>query len=138
MGNVRITKSFAKNASARPFSAFTLRGARDQWSRRSRVPSLIFEPESARATAIKPDVAVLVENAAGASLLPAPAGGESDISKPYFEKFGNLPAGSRVFIPTRQQVDGWRDSFPAQFTVVVPGKPDPATKRRRRPATGVV
>ena len=33
ISNVRITKSFAKNANAAAFSAFALRVARDQWSR---------------------------------------------------------------------------------------------------------
>jgi hypothetical protein len=39
-------------------------------------------------------------------LLPAPDGGASDIAELYLKKFGNCPAGWRVFIRTWQQVDG--------------------------------
>ena len=70
-------------------------------------------------------------------LLPPPDGGMSDITRRYVEKFGNPRAGSRIFIRTWQQVDGWRDSFPTQTTAVIPGKPDPADKRVRRRASGV-
>jgi hypothetical protein len=70
-------------------------------------------------------------------LLPAPYRGASDITELYLEKFRHLPAGSRVFIRTWQQIDGWRDSFPAQFTVVIPAKPAPAARRRRRRAPGM-
>ena len=70
-------------------------------------------------------------------LLPAPDGGASDIAELYLKKFGNCPAGWRVFIRTWQQVDGWRESFPTQFTVVIPGKADPAARRSRRRAPGV-
>ena len=55
--------------------------------------------------------------------LPTPVGGVSGITRLYVTKFGNLPAGSRVLIQTRQQANGWRDAFPAQTTAVVPGKP---------------
>ena len=70
-------------------------------------------------------------------LLPAPDGGASDIAGIYGKKFGNPRAGSRIFIRTWQQINGWRDSFPTQTTVVVPGKPAPAAKRRRRRAPGM-
>jgi hypothetical protein len=40
-------------------------------------------------------------------LLPAPAGGESDITELYVSKYGELELGKRVFIRTRQQRDGW-------------------------------
>jgi len=70
-------------------------------------------------------------------LLPAPYRGASDITELYLEKFRHLPAGSRIFIRTWQQIDGWRDSFPAQFTVVIPGKPNPAARQKRRRATGM-
>ena len=55
--------------------------------------------------------------------LPTPVGGVSGITRLYVTKFGNLPAGSRVLIQTRQQANGWRDAFPAQTTADVPGKP---------------
>jgi hypothetical protein len=70
-------------------------------------------------------------------LLPAPYRGASDITELYLEKFRHLPAGARVFIRTWQQIDGWRDSFPTQFTVVIPGKPAPAARRRCRRAPGM-
>ena len=70
-------------------------------------------------------------------LLPAPLRGASDITELYLRKFRNLPVGSRVFIRTWQQVDGWRAPYPNQTTVVIPGTPAPAAKRRRRRATGV-
>ena len=69
-------------------------------------------------------------------LLPAPHRGASDITELCLRKFRNLPAGSRVFIRTWQQVDGWRAPYPVQTTVVIPGKPAPTTKRRRGQATG--
>ena len=70
-------------------------------------------------------------------LLPAPYRGASDLTELYLEKFRHLPAGARVFIRTWQQIDGWRDSFPTQFTVVIPGKLAPAARRRRRRAPGM-
>jgi hypothetical protein len=70
-------------------------------------------------------------------LLPAPEGGASNIAELYRKKFGNPPPGSRVFIRTWQQVDGWRPPFPAQFSVVIPGKPHLAARRRRPRATGM-
>jgi hypothetical protein len=41
--------------------------------------------------------------------LPAPKGGESDITELYVRKFGKPWPGSRVNIGTVQQVNGWRD-----------------------------
>ena len=52
--------------------------------------------------------------------LPPPIKGESDITKPYIKKFCIPPAGKRVFIQTRQQVDGWR-TLPAQTNALVAG-----------------
>ena len=52
--------------------------------------------------------------------LPPPIKGESDITKPYIKKFGIPLASKRVFIQTRQQVDGWQ-AFPAQTNVLVAG-----------------
>jgi len=54
-------------------------------------------------------------------LLPAPKGGVSDITELYVKKFGNPPPGSRVFIQTRQQVDGQQD-LPVQTDALVPGR----------------
>ena len=62
-------------------------------------------------------------------LLPAPKGGVSDITELYLKKFGNPPPGWRVFIQTRQHVDGQPD-LPVQTDAIVPGR------RKRRRATG--
>ena len=70
-------------------------------------------------------------------LLPPPNGGVSELTWQYVAKFGSPPPGSRIFIRTWQQIDGWRDSSPTQFTVVIPGKPHPAARQRRRRATGM-
>jgi hypothetical protein len=40
-------------------------------------------------------------------LLPAPVGCESDITDMYVAKYGEPKPGDRVFIRTRQQVNGW-------------------------------
>jgi hypothetical protein len=40
-------------------------------------------------------------------LLPAPLGGESDITDLYVGRYGEPKVGERVFIRIRQQVDGW-------------------------------
>ena len=61
-------------------------------------------------------------------LLPAPDGGMCDITELYVKKFGNPPPGSRVFIRTRQVMDGQQD-LPVQTDAVVPGR----GKRRRAP-----
>jgi hypothetical protein len=52
-------------------------------------------------------------------LLPDPVGGVSDITKLYAGKYGLPAVGTRVFIHTRQQVNGWQDA-PKQTTAVVP------------------
>ena len=44
-------------------------------------------------------------------LLPAPARGWSDITELYVKRFGVPPAGTRVFIRTRQIIGGWEDEF---------------------------
>ena len=62
-------------------------------------------------------------------LLPAPEGGVCNITELYVEKFGNPPPGSRVFIQTRQHVDGQPD-LPVQTNALVPGR------RKHRRATG--
>jgi hypothetical protein len=70
-------------------------------------------------------------------LLPPPEGGVSELTWQYVAKFGSPQPGSRIFIRTWQQIDGWREPFPTQFTVIIPGKPAPAARRRRHRATGM-
>ena len=48
-------------------------------------------------------------NGAYLGLLPAPVGGESDITELYVAVYGEPKPGQRVFIRTRQQRDGWED-----------------------------
>ena len=62
--------------------------------------------------------------------LPAPFGGESDLTGLYIVKFGEPPGGKRVFIQIRQHVDVWKD-IPAQRDALVPGKAAAAVKRQR-------
>jgi hypothetical protein len=50
--------------------------------------------------------------------LPAPEAGYSTITRLYVDRYGLPPAGMRVFIRTRQVLDGWED-FPLQTTAVV-------------------
>jgi hypothetical protein len=52
-------------------------------------------------------------------LLPAPKAGFSNITKLYVDRFGVPPVGERVFIRTRQQIDGWEDLH-RQTTAIVP------------------
>jgi hypothetical protein len=54
-------------------------------------------------------------------LLPAPEAGFSNIRKLYVDVFGVPPVGKRVFIRTRQQIDGW-EGLPKQTTAIVPGR----------------
>jgi hypothetical protein len=51
--------------------------------------------------------------------LPAPVSGISDITDLYVAKYGLPPAGTRVFIRTRQVADGWEDA-PLDTTAVIP------------------
>ena len=44
-------------------------------------------------------------------LLPAPKRGLSDITALYVARFGEPPPGRRVFIRTRQIINGWVDAF---------------------------
>jgi hypothetical protein len=53
-------------------------------------------------------------------LLPDPVRGVSDITDLYVKAYGKPPVGSRVFIRTRQVIDGWEDD-PIQTTAIVPG-----------------
>jgi hypothetical protein len=52
-------------------------------------------------------------------LLPAAAGGASEITDIYIKKYGIPREGSRVFIRTNQEIDGWEDSL-MQTTAIVP------------------
>lgn len=52
-------------------------------------------------------------------LLPDPVRGVSDITDLYVGKFGVPRAGSRVFIRTLQQINGWED-LPKQTSAIVP------------------
>jgi hypothetical protein len=63
--------------------------------------------------------------------LPPPTGGESDITELYLSKFGNPPAGSRVFINLWQQVNGWRDQ-PRRIEALFRPTPPPAAPAMRR------
>ena len=51
--------------------------------------------------------------------LPAAEAGYSNITKLYVDRYGAPPAGTRVFIRTRQVLNGWGD-FPLQTTALVP------------------
>jgi hypothetical protein len=44
-------------------------------------------------------------------LLPAPVRGWCDITELYVKRFGVPPVGTRVFIRTRQLINGWEDDF---------------------------
>jgi hypothetical protein len=52
--------------------------------------------------------------------LPEAAEGWSDITGLYVEAFGVPPVGQRVFIRTRQLINGWQDSFKETFADVPP------------------
>jgi hypothetical protein len=52
-------------------------------------------------------------------LLAEPARGVSDITDLYLAKYALLPAGSRVFIQTVQQINGWQD-IPKRTSAIVP------------------
>ena len=52
-------------------------------------------------------------------LLPAASAGASEITDMYVKKYGIPREGSRVFIRTNQEIDGWEDAF-KQTSAVVP------------------
>jgi hypothetical protein len=54
-------------------------------------------------------------------LLPAASAGASEITDMYVKKYGIPREGSRVFIRTNQEIDGWEDAF-KQTTAVVPSR----------------
>jgi hypothetical protein len=51
--------------------------------------------------------------------LPSPHGGFSNITRLYARKHGMPQVGERVFIRTRQQIDGWQDMFVEMSAVVL-------------------
>jgi len=51
--------------------------------------------------------------------LPVPEAGYSTITQLYVDRYGVPPAGMRVFIRTRQMLNGWED-LPKETTAVVP------------------
>ena len=51
--------------------------------------------------------------------LPAPEAGYSIITELYVDRYGVPPAGTRVFIRTRQVLNGW-EGLPRQTTAIVP------------------
>ena len=51
--------------------------------------------------------------------LPAAEAGYSNITKLYVDRYGVPPVGTRVFIRTRQLLNGWEDD-PQQTTAIVP------------------
>jgi hypothetical protein len=68
-------------------------------------------------------------------MLPAPIGGESDITRIYIAKYGEPEPGKKVFIRTRQQRNGWEDEA-KDTSEVVPAKAVVTARPRR--AGGVV
>jgi hypothetical protein len=54
-------------------------------------------------------------------LLPAPVRGWCDVTELYVKRFGVPPVGTRVFIRTRQLINGWEDDFKNTDAVVPRG-----------------
>ena len=52
-------------------------------------------------------------------VLPAAEAGYSNITALYTARYGALQAGTRIFIRTRQVLNGWEDT-PKQTTVIIP------------------
>ena len=52
-------------------------------------------------------------------VLPPAEGGYSNITNLYVARYGVPPAGMRVFIRTRQVIDGWEDD-PQQTSAIIP------------------
>ena len=63
-------------------------------------------------------------------LLTAAEGGECDITAQYVERFGEPEPGTKVFIRTQQQKDGWKD-FPTDLSEVVPVRAQAKEVRRK-------
>jgi hypothetical protein len=55
--------------------------------------------------------------------LPAAEGGWSDITDLYRKAFGVPRVGQRVFIRTRQILNGWQDEFKETWADVPPPEP---------------
>ncbi len=62
-------------------------------------------------------------------LLPAPENGESDVTEMYLAKYGEPTPGQKVFIRTRQQVNGW-EGIDQDTSAVVAAKPVAASRIR--------
>jgi len=60
-------------------------------------------------------------------LLPAPESGESDVTEMYLAKYGEPAPGQKVFIRTRQQVNGW-EGRDKDTSAVVAAKPEAAPR----------
>ena len=67
-------------------------------------------------------------------LLPEPRNGLSDITRLYCKRYGAPPLGSRIFIRTKQQLEGWQD-LPRTAHVLIPRSPWSAPGHGRRPGT---
>lgn len=52
-------------------------------------------------------------------MLPAAEGGYSNITDLFVGRYGIPPAGTRIFIRTRQVINGWKDT-PKEVTALVP------------------
>jgi hypothetical protein len=52
-------------------------------------------------------------------ILPDPDQGLSDVSGLYLAKWPGMPVGSRIFIRTMQQINGW-ENLPVQVSAIVP------------------
>ncbi len=59
------------------------------------------------------------------------AQGANDITQLYVMRFGEPPIGKRIFIRSRQQINGWQGP-PSDFTAVVPPRQGGSRNRRRQ------
>ena len=69
-------------------------------------------------------------------LLPAPTGGEVDITAQYVARFGEPEPGTKVFIRTHQQRNGWKD-MEKDLSEVVPVKTEAGAREAAIPGAGV-
>ena len=60
----------------------------------------------------------LVDHFTILGVLPDPEQGISDVSDLYLAKWPVVPVGSRIFIRTVQQINGWQD-LPMQVSAIV-------------------
>ena len=63
-------------------------------------------------------------------LLPEPRNGLCDITQLYCKRYGAPPLNSKLFIRTRQQIEGWQD-MPHTSDVLIPRSPWAAPKAPR-------